>query len=53
MGAPREVARSGRAERESDDSHAQYAVTKRFSCFTHTDPLQVTHVLCVVPVTNW
>jgi hypothetical protein len=47
MGTPREVARSGWVERESDDAHAHYATAKHYSCSTYTDSLQVTHVLCV------
>jgi hypothetical protein len=47
MGAPLEVARSGWPGRESDNAHAHYATAKHYSCFTYTDPLQVTHVLCV------
>jgi hypothetical protein len=47
MDAPREVARSGSAGEERDDARAPYAVAKHYSCFTYTDPLEVTHVLCV------
>jgi hypothetical protein len=42
VGAPREVARSGWAGWESDAEHAHYAIAKDYSCFTYTDPLQVT-----------
>jgi hypothetical protein len=42
MSAPLEVARRGWAWRKSDDAHAH-----EHACFTYTDPLQVTNVLCV------
>jgi hypothetical protein len=47
MGAPREVARSGLATRESDDAHAHYAIAKHYYFFTHTDLYQITHVFFV------
>jgi hypothetical protein len=47
MAAPREVANRARAGRESDNAHAQYATAKHYSYLTYTDPLQVTHMLCV------
>jgi hypothetical protein len=47
MGTPLEIAKSGWAGLECDDAHAHYAIAKHYTCFTHTDPLQVTHVLSV------
>jgi hypothetical protein len=53
MDAPREVARSRWAEWDSDDAHEHHATAKHYSCFTYTDPFQVTHVLCVCACNQW
>jgi hypothetical protein len=47
MVAPGVVAKNGRAGREGGDAHTHYAIAEHYTCFTYTDSLQVTHVLCV------
>jgi hypothetical protein len=44
--ALREVARSGWTGGARGDAHAHYTIAK-YSSFTYTVPLQVTHVLCI------
>jgi hypothetical protein len=52
MAALREVARSGWPGVARGDAHAHYGISK-YSSFTYTVPLQVTHVLCVCACNKW